>query len=273
MNGTSDDPPDEGRDATRDSHRVQSVDRAVTVLEFLARNGWSGVTEIGEALDVHKSTAFRLVATLAARGLVEQHAETGLYHLGFGLVHLARAVTVGPDIARRARTWCEWLAERTSETVTLSVLEAGGCMTIDQIVADSTVVSRSWLGRRVPLHCTAAGKTWLAYLPPDEQSEIVAGPHKRFTDRTVVDPEYLAETLGQIRTDGYAIAIEEYEEGLAAVAAPVLAADGHIVATIDVSGPAYRLGEAELSEMTPLVVEAAAHASTRFGYSEVPSTD
>jgi len=271
MTSTSDDALDDTGDATRDGNRVQSVDRAVTALEFLARNGWSGVTEIGEALDVHKSTASRLIATLAARGLVEQHADTGLYHLGFGLVHLARAVTVGPDIARRARTWCEWLAERTSETVTLSVLEGEGCVTIDQIVADSTVVSRSWLGRRVPLHCTAAGKAILAFLPPDEQAEIVVGPHKRYTDATITEPEHLAEVLGQIRVDGFATSIEEHEEGLAAVAAPVLAADGHIVATIDISGPAYRLGEAELVEMTPLVVEAAAHASNRFGYSEVPS--
>lgn len=273
MSATSDDALAEETEATRDGSRVQSVDRAVNVLEFLARNGWSGVTEIGEALDVHKSTASRLIATLAARGLVEQHAETGLYHLGFGMVHLARAVTVGPDIARRARTWCEWLAERTSETVTLSVLEGEGCVTIDQIVADSTVVSRSWLGRRVPLHCTAAGKMWLAYMPPEEQGEIVAGPHKRYTDETIVEPAHLAEMLGRIRHDGYATAVEEHEAGLAAVAAPVLAADGHIVASIDVSGPAYRLGEDELAEMTPLVVEAAAHASTRFGYSDVPSTD
>jgi DNA-binding IclR family transcriptional regulator len=272
MSATSS-PPEEERDAIRDAHRVQSVDRAVSVLEFLSRNGWSGVTEIGEALDVHKSTASRLIATLAARGLVEQHTENGLYHLGFGLVHMARAVTVGPDIARRARTWCEWLAERTSETVTLSVLEGEGCVTVDQIVADSTVVSRSWLGRRVPLHCTAAGLTWLAYMPPDEQAEIVAGPHKRYTDATIIEPEHLAEVLGQIRTDGFAIAVEQYEDGLAAVAAPVLAADGHIVATIDVSGPAYRLGESELADMTPLVVDAAAHTSTRFGYSEVPSAD
>jgi DNA-binding IclR family transcriptional regulator len=265
--------PDDDRDSTRDVNRVQSVDRAVTVLEFLARNGWSGVTEIGEALDVHKSTAFRLVSTLAARGLAEQHAETGLYHLGFGLVHLARAVTVGPDIARRARTWCEWLAERTSETVTLSVLEGEGCVTIDQIVADSTVVSRSWLGKRVPLHCTASGKATLAFMPLDEQAEIVAGPHKRYTERTITEPAHLAEVLGQIRTDGFAECIEEYEEGLCAVAAPVLAADGRVVATIDVSGPTYRLGEAELAAMTPLVVEAASHASTRFGYTDAGNGD
>jgi DNA-binding IclR family transcriptional regulator len=252
----------------RDVNRVQSVDRAVTILEFLARNGWSGVTEVGEALGVHKSTAFRLLSTLQDRGLVEQHGETGLYHLGFGLVHLARSVTVGPDIARRARMWCEWLAERTSETVTLSVLEGDECVTIDQIIASSTVVSRSWLGRRMPLHCTSPGKVLLAYLPVDKQPDMIAGPHKRYTDNTIVEPSELAELLGRVHADGFAATVEEFEEGLSSAAAPVFAADGRVVATIEVSGPSYRLDEAALTEITPQVVEAAAHASTRFGYSE-----
>lgn len=251
----------------RDNARVQSVDRAVTILEFLARNGWSGVTEIGDALDVHKSTAFRLLNTLVHRGLVEQHAETGQYHLGFGLVHLARAVTVGPDIARRARASCEWLAEQTTETVTLSVLEGDGCVTIDQIIAPSSVVSRSWLGRRTPLHCTSPGKVLLAFAPPDRQAEVLAAPLKSYTDHTITEADRLRSVLDQVREAGYATTVEEFEEGLSSVAAPVQAADGHVIATIEVSGPAYRLGESELAEITPLVRAAAERASARFGYS------
>jgi DNA-binding IclR family transcriptional regulator len=246
--------------------QVQSVDRAIAILEFLARNGWSGVTEVGEVLDVHKSTAFRLLNTLENRGLVEQHADTGQYHLGFGLVHLARAVVVGPDVARRARTACEWLAARTSETVTLSVLEAQRCITIDQIIGDSSVVSRSWLGRRTPLHCTSPGKVLLAYLPQERQDELLSGPLERFTDHTIVEPDRLFDILAQVRAAGYATTTEELEEGLSSAAAPVRAADGHVVATIEVSGPSYRLGLDELTEVVPLVREAAERASARFGY-------
>lgn len=251
----------------RDNARVQSVDRAITILEFLARNGWSGVTEIGETLEVHKSTAFRLLNTLVNRGLVEQHAETGQYHLGFGLVHLARAVTVGPDIAGRARASCEWLAEQTTETVTLSVLEGDECVTIDQIISPSSVVSRSWLGRRTPLHCTSPGKVLLAFAPDDLQAAVLEDSFKRYTDHTITEPEELHTVLDQVREGGYATTVEEFEEGLSSVAAPVLAADGHVVATIEVSGPTYRLGAAELAKVTPLVQEAAERASARFGYS------
>lgn len=237
-------------------------------MEFLARNGWSGVTEVGDALDVHKSTAFRLLSTLESRGIVERHVETGQYHLGFGLVDLARAVIVGPDIAGRARAACEWLAERTDETVTLSVLEGEECVSIDQIIAASTIVSRSWLGRRTPLHCTSTGKVILAFLPDDQQAELVAGPHKPYTEATIVDPAALRELLAQVRENGCAMTQEEYEEGLSSAAAPVYAADGRVVATIEVSGPSYRLGDTELAEIAPLVVEAALKASTRFGYSD-----
>lgn len=71
-------------------------------LHCLARNGWAGVTEVGHELGVHKSTAFRLLSTLEAHGLVEEHVDSGKYHLGFGLVYLARAVSVGPDLSRHA---------------------------------------------------------------------------------------------------------------------------------------------------------------------------
>ena len=251
----------------RDPGRIQSVDRAVTILEFLARNGWSGVTEVGDALDVHKSTAFRLLNTLEGRGLVEQHAATGQYHLGFGLVHLARAVIVGPDIAGRARAGCEWLAEHTAETVTLSVLEGDDCVTIDQIISSSAVVSRSWLGQRTPLHCTSPGKVLLAHLDPDRRAEILGGSLKRYTDHTITDTDQLKLVLEQVLADGYATTFEELEEGRASAAAPVLSADGMVVATIEVSGPSYRLGPAELDEVIPLVTEAAERASARFGYS------
>lgn len=247
--------------------RVQSVDRAVTILELLARNGWSGVTEIAEALDVHKSTSFRLLNTLESRGLVEQHPDSGLYHLGFALVHLARAVTVGPDIARRTRASCEWLAERTSETITLSVMEADECITIDQILATSGVISRSWLGRRNPLHCTSPGKVFLAYQSADRQAELTAGPHKRYTEHTVIDPDELRAMLEQVRQDGYATNFEEFEEGLTAVAAPVFTADGQIQASVAVSGPSYRFDDAELAAVKPLLLEATQLASARFGYS------
>jgi DNA-binding IclR family transcriptional regulator len=245
---------------------VQSVERAIAILEYLARTDWAGVTDVGHALGVHKSTAFRLLSTLESRGLVEQHLQSGKYRLGFGLVHLAHAVTVGPDITRQAQPGCEWLARHSEETVTLSVLEGNESVTIDQILSTSTVASRSWLGRRTPLHCTSPGKVFLAHLDEAERATIISGQHDRYTEHTIVDPDVLSAEIDEVRANGFATTSEEFEEGLSAAAAPVYAADGSVVAAIGLSGPSYRLEGEQLLAAASLVREASEMASTGFGH-------
>src|SRR3990170_6822647 len=100
---------------------VQSVDRAVTVLEILAGAGESGVTEIAAELGVHKSTAFRLVAALDRRGLVEQNADRGKYRLGVGILRLAGATTARLDVVQEARPIVRKLAADSGETVNVAV--------------------------------------------------------------------------------------------------------------------------------------------------------
>ncbi|ADD41521.1 transcriptional regulator, IclR family [Stackebrandtia nassauensis DSM 44728] len=253
---------------TSDPNHVQSVTRAVSILEFLASNEWSGVTEVGTELGVHKSTASRLLNTLESRGLVEQHVESGKYRLGLGLVHLANSVSHGPDITRQAAVGCQWLARRTEETVTLAILEGDEAVTIDQILSTSTVASRSWLGRRTPLHCTAPGKVFLANASQPWRDRILPGPHERYTDATIVDPAELRAELERVRAEGYATTNEEFEEGLSAAAAPVCAADGEVVAAIGISGPSYRLDAAGLRELAPIVREAGERASIGRGYTQ-----
>src|SRR5258708_37658001 len=102
---------------------VQSVDRAVTILELLARQGDTGVTEIAAELGVHKSTAFRLFAALEVRGLVEQPGERGKYRLGMGLVRLAGAVTTRMDLSQQSRPVAEALAVEVAETINVAILE------------------------------------------------------------------------------------------------------------------------------------------------------
>src|SRR5512134_398941 len=89
---------------------VQSVDRALTILEVLARVGEAGVTEVAAELKVHKSTAFRLVATLEAHRLVEQAGDRGKYRLGVGVLRLAGATTARLDVVQEARSVCRQLA-------------------------------------------------------------------------------------------------------------------------------------------------------------------
>ena len=244
---------------------IQSVDRAVSVLEFLSQEGWAGVTDVGNRLGIHKSTAHRLLATLKDRGLVEQDVETERYRLGVGLVLLASTVTANLDVVRSAQPVCQRLSEQTQETVTLTVLMGDEAVIIHQATSGSSVLGVDWTGKHTPLHCTSDGKVLLAYLPESRQRHLLERPLQRFTDNTIVDLAQLEEQLSAIRADGYAYTIEEFEIGLNGVAAPISSAGGAMVAAVCVSGPAFRLSSASIPTLGDLTMSAAADISRRLG--------
>lgn len=244
---------------------VQSVDRALTILELLEREGWMGVTRLAAELEIHKSTAFRLLATLEHRGLVEQHVETQKYRLGFALVRLASAVRAGLDLTRSARPVCERLSEQTGETVNIAVLEGGEVVNIDQVNLSSSVVSVDWLGHRTGVHATSTGKVFLAFLPERVRGEILRGSLARLTPQTVTDPDRLRAELDVIRDRGFSYTEEELEVGLNAVAAPIHGADGSVLAAVCVSGPVFRLTAERLDDVGALAVNAAQQISRRLG--------
>ena len=250
----------------RRSSSVQSVDRAVSVMEYLSRRGWSGVTEVSREVGIHKSTAYRLLTTLRDRGLVEQNAATEKYRLGFGLVLLARTVSADLDILRCARPVCERLSERTKETVTVAILESDDAVIIHQSISRASALSVDWTGRHTPLHATAAGKIFLAYMPEDQLRRILGEPLERFTENTIVDPPSLKDHVKEIRARGYGYTVEELEIGLNAVGAPVRSAEGAVVGTVSVSGPAFRLPPDALPEIGELSKRAATEISWCLGF-------
>jgi IclR family transcriptional regulator, acetate operon repressor len=247
---------------------LQSVSRALRALELIAEAGELGVTELGRRLDVHKATASRLVSTLAERGLVERDPTSERYRLGFGLIRLAGAAIAGLDLVRTAHPILEDLAERTRETVNLGVLSRGDVVYVDQVAGTHSIVSVSWVGRGTPLHCTSNGKALLAWMDEEGRDRLLATPLTRMTDATIVDPGVLRTQLQDVRTRGYAQTIEELEEGLNAVAAPVRGADGQVVAAVSVSGPAFRMRPVDLPRVGRLVIEAASSISRRLGHVE-----
>lgn len=247
---------------------LQSVARAVRALELIAEAGELGVTELGRRLGVHKATASRLVATLAERGLVERDPSSEKYRLGFGLIRLAGAAMAGLDLVRTAHPIVEDLAGRTRETVNLGVLSGGAVVYVDQVSGTRAIVSVSWVGRRTPLHATSNGKVLLASMPDAERERLLFAPLERATPSTIVDVGVLLGQLREVRLRGYAQTVEELEEGLNAVAAPVRQADGQVIAALSVSGPAFRMRPVDLPRVARLTVEAANAVSRRLGYVE-----
>jgi DNA-binding IclR family transcriptional regulator len=251
-----------------DGGGLQSVSRAVRSLELIAEAGELGVTELGRRLGVHKATASRLASTLAECGLVERDPATDRYRLGFGLIRLAGAAMAGLDLVSSARPVLEDLAERTRETVTIGVVSGDDVVSIDQVTGTRSIVSVSWVGQRTPLHTTSTGKIFLAFMEEPERERRLAQPLERATKRSLVDPGQLRAQLDDVRRRGYAQTLEELEEGLNAVAAPVRQADGEVVAAVSVSGPAFRMRAVDLPRIGRLTIEASEKISRRLGHVE-----
>lgn len=246
---------------------VQSVDRAISVLEILAHRGEAGVSEVATEIDVHKSTAFRLLGALEARGLVEQAGERGKYRLGFGIVRLAGAVTGRIDITQQGRPVCESLAEELGETVNIAVLQEHYAVNLYQVRGPGAVTAQNWVGQLTPLHATSSGKILLAHLPAKERAALVAQTGlKKVTPHTITAKSKLEKNLAEAREAGYAWAREELEIGLHAMAAPIRDRDGVVVAALSASGPSYRLTEERLHELAPVLCKGADEISHRMGY-------
>jgi DNA-binding IclR family transcriptional regulator len=246
---------------------VQSVDRAISVLEYLAREGESGVSEVAAALEVHRSTAFRLLGALEARGYVEQPQERGKYSLGFGVVRLASAVSGQLDVTRQAGPVCDRLATEIGETMNVAVLEEHYAVHVSQRFGPSAVTTHNWVGQLTPLHATASGKVLLAHVSVERRNDLLRRSElEPFTSHTFTNRTDIEKELSRCLERGFAVVHEEFEIGLNAIAVPIRDADGSVIASVSASGPAYRFDDARMQDVTPSLIAGAAEISYRLGY-------
>jgi DNA-binding IclR family transcriptional regulator len=245
---------------------LQSVDRALQVLELLAAWGSGGVSELANEIGVHKSTAFRLLGALEARELVEQSTERGKYRLGFGLARLARRVNIHLEISEQATTVTEKLAEKVGESINVAVLRENFAVNVVQSRGQASIASHNWIGQLTPLHATSSGKILLAYLDPAKRTALIGQGLEPFTPNTHTDPVLLEKELSLVVERGHATTYGELEVGLNAVAVAVRGQDGSVVAALTASGPAYRLTPERIVEILENVEAAATELSRRLGH-------
>lgn len=227
----------------RDASGVQSVERALDVLEVLARSGREkGISELGQATGLPYATIHRLAATLVARGYVRQDPRSRKYVLG------ARLVKLGTSAGRLLGTWVrpylQELVELTGETANVAVLEDGFVVYVDQVPSRRMVRMFTEVGSRVPSHCNAVGKVLLAHQPrPVVERILERNGLPAVTANTITDVERLLTELDRVREQGYAVDMEEQEEGVCCVAVPIVPLAGW-TASMSVSGPVSRVAPA-----------------------------
>jgi DNA-binding IclR family transcriptional regulator len=244
-----------------ESSSVQSVDRALMILEILAERGESGVTEIAADLGVHKSTASRLMTALLNRGLVDQVSERGRYRLGLGLVRLAGSVTSSLDAVSGSRAVTKALAAEVGETVNIAVLDNNRVLYVDQVIGPSMVSMRSWLGQSVPTHCTATGKVLTAWLDKPERIAAQPSSWKKLAPNTITTADALERELEQVRELGFAVANQEMETDFVAVAAPIRDEHDEVTAALVISGPASRIKSEDFASLGHIVKQSASKLS------------
>jgi DNA-binding IclR family transcriptional regulator len=245
---------------------VQSVDRALMVMEILAKLGAAGVTEIAAELGVHKSTVSRLIAVLESRGYVEQLSDRGKYRLGFSVVRLAGSTSAPMDLTKQGQGTCDALATQTGETTNLAILDGDRIINVVEAIGTAGVALRTWVGQSCPAHATSSGKVLLSELTAAELRSRLGEKLTSFTPNTIVELGGLEAELATARANGWAAVNEELEIGLNAVSAPVRDSAGGIVAALSVSGPSYRLEPAGFGAVAQLTIDAAGQISRRLGY-------
>jgi IclR family acetate operon transcriptional repressor len=245
--------PRTGKPAARP---IAAVERALGLLDALAAGADDlGTNEIARRSGVNPSTVSRLLATLARAGYVEHVVESGRYRLGPRLLELGNRVADRLDLREVARPHLQALADLAGETATLSAPGEPDAVTVDFVQSASSVRSVARLGRPSVSHATATGKVLLAF----GGVSLPGGTLRAFTRRTITDRRKLTAEVERVRARGWAEAVEEREDDLSAIAAPLFASGGELVGIIGLQGPASRFDtEARRSARAPLLEHARA---------------
>jgi len=232
---------------------VETVERAIDIVEYLKRHGPAGVAEVAAEFDCAKSTVHRHLKTLEANSLLVQ--EGGEYRLGVRFLDYGIVARNRYTLYREAKPKVDELAEETEEKIWCTVEEHGRSIQIYGAQGKRSVRTDARVGFRNYLHQHAAGKAILAHLPRERTAEILDtyGLPAR-TPHTITDPATLREELAEVRERGYALNLEESVEGLHAVGAPITDDRGVALGAISISGPANRLAGDRLREELPTLL-------------------
>ena len=275
VQGPSQEGSDDGARTGRQHSTLSSVRNAARLLkEFSYGSREIGVTELSRRLGIGKSTAHRLLHTLAEERLLERDPYTGAYRLGLAMYELGSVVSAHTDIHEACSPVIDELRNATRETVQVAVLDGREVVYVERRESPQAIRLFGRVGHRNDAYCTSTGKVLLAHLPVERLELMLDGwelrPHTPFT---ITDIERLREQLDIVRKRGWADQVNETEMGAASIAAPIRNGLGEVVAALSVAGPSQRLQGDSLKRFARPMVDAAQAISRRMGFRDAVPRD
>lgn len=243
---------------------IQSLARGLQITELIWQAGRSmGITELAERLDIDKSSASRLVKTLVQYGYLQQEKGSRRFVIGNRLYQMGWELVNRMPLREKARQYLYRLVNETEECAHTAVYSDGKALMIDDVEADHSLRVVGGVGRMLPMHCTAVGKSLLAFgdLPMPTTLE-------RKMPRTITDASALHAHLAQVCAQGYAYDDEEHQPGVRCIAAPVYNLVGTAVAAIGISGPTVRVTDERVALLAERVKRVAHELSAELGYKD-----
>jgi len=246
----------------------RSLVKALAVIETLGSSPRPLTAfQLNHTLKLTRPTVYRILKTLAQHGFVTREEGEASYRLSFKLLDLGQRVLERTDLLEVARPALRKLGTHCHETVHLAVPEDGRMVYLDKLEGSGPFCTNSRLGRSVPMHCTALGKSILAFLPPQKtRAVLMRHGMPRHTPRTIVALSTMEREFARIRRQGYAIDDVEFEDGVRCVGAPIFDHRGTPIAAISVSAPLSRMPLARTHEVGAMVRDGVASISRAMGW-------
>lgn len=256
-----------------ETNLVQSVDRALRIIEFLAENPTgAGITEISKSLGLSKGTVHRLISTLKERDFAYQSSNTELYRLSYKILYLYNCISNNIDMFKVSRPIIRKFADKVDATVHLATLDEkrSNIVYIDRIEpmnSQKLFVMSSRVGKKAPCYCTAAGKMLLSQYSDDEIRDLMKGEeYKTYTDKTIKNIDEFLEEIHKVRKQGYALDENEYDHGIICISIPIYNSNGKIDFAMSVTGLILYTKAEELINLKDQLDEVSRKVSNAINY-------
>lgn len=253
-------------DDKTDQNTVQALDRALVLLDHLARSPGLTLSQLAATSGQAVATVFRALVTLQGHGMVEIEEPGQIWHIGGGAFRVGSAFLRRTKVIDRARQPMDALMRASGETANLGVEWRDEVMFLSQVETHEAIRAFFPPGTRGPMHVSGIGKALLAFYPEERTRGIIARQGlARFTSLSITSEASLLRDLARTRERRYSIDDQERAEGMRCIAAPIFNAYGEAVAGLSVSGPAFRLGLSDAPRIGGLVRAAADQVTAATG--------